>query len=177
MLGGRLLAVTEARHWHGGERAGDSESLLHFWLHSEGLSPVEFHGRGDELVLDQAEPYGSYDLQEDGKTIVAPAQQPDLLAGVVGQRLRSVTPVFAPGQCLAGVLLRFERQDVLVISIGDEWLLTQGEIPPAIRDHVTTGEQFFADGISDQAVAGIRPPGPDAEKSRPDASQRPTTAL
>ncbi|MFF3655930.1 hypothetical protein [Streptomyces olivochromogenes] len=39
LIGKRLLRVTTA--WH--HYAADEPSLLHLWLHLEGLGPVHFH--------------------------------------------------------------------------------------------------------------------------------------
>jgi len=93
MLGRRLLAVTEARHWYQGRRDSDSRSLLHIWLHFERSSALMAHGRGEQLVLKLAEPYASYDIHEYGRTIVAPAQEPDVLASIVGQQLLNAAPL------------------------------------------------------------------------------------
>jgi hypothetical protein len=50
-MGLRVRAVSEARHWHGGHRAPDADSLIHVWLQFERRPPVRLHGRGDELLL------------------------------------------------------------------------------------------------------------------------------
>ncbi|MET7976138.1 hypothetical protein ABZW44_24440 [Streptomyces mirabilis] len=51
LIGERLLRVTTA--WH--HYADGEPSLLHLWLHLEGLGPVHFHtpGTGLSLTIDQ----------------------------------------------------------------------------------------------------------------------------
>lgn len=117
-LVGRLLSgVTEARHWHDGERGGDVESLLHFWLHFEETPALMAQGKGDALTLDFSEPYTSYDMQEYGEVRVGPAAEPDLLAALPGRRLLDVSVTASTA------VFRFEGLDFEVSSVGDGWVL------------------------------------------------------
>ncbi|MFC4043777.1 hypothetical protein ACFO1B_35600 [Dactylosporangium siamense] len=141
LIGRRLVAVTEARHWYEGRRGGDAESLLHFWWHFEGIPPVMAHGCGEHLSLDFAEPYLSYDMAEQGETRVGSARLPDVLAAYAGQRLLDAAPIqgCTPEPSVGGVQLRFERDDLVVASVGDEWLLVRGSIPEEFGAHLTAG--------------------------------------
>ncbi|WP_238323900.1 hypothetical protein [Salinispora pacifica] len=87
VIGRNLVAVTEARHWHEGQRDGDVESLVHFWLHFQGVPPLMAHGSGELLGLEFSEPYASYDMGEHGETRVGLAQWPDMLGLLPGHRL------------------------------------------------------------------------------------------
>ncbi|MEV0127381.1 hypothetical protein AB0H83_02785 [Dactylosporangium sp. NPDC050688] len=141
VIGRRLVAVTEARHWYRGRRDGDAESLLHLWLHFADVPPVKAHGCGEDLLLEFAEPYASYDMQEYGKTRVGPAQHPDLLAAYVGQLLLNVAPIqgYSLEPSVAGVRLRFEREDLVVASLSDEWLLVKDQVPEQLAAYLTVG--------------------------------------
>ncbi|MET7397564.1 hypothetical protein ABZS66_29170 [Dactylosporangium sp. NPDC005572] len=142
LVGRRLVGVTEARYWYEGRRDGDAASLLHCWLHFAGLPPVMAHGCGEHLLLEFAEPYASYDMQEYGETRVGPAQPPDLLAAYAGQLLRNVAPIqgYTSEPSVGGVRLRFERADLVVASFADEWLLTPGPVPRELAAYLTVGD-------------------------------------
>ncbi|MBX6751378.1 MAG: hypothetical protein IRY85_17225 [Micromonosporaceae bacterium] len=141
MIGRDLVAVTEARHWHDGQRRGDAESLLHFWLHFQGSAALMLHGCGDLLVLEFSEPYASYDMGEYGETRVGPAQPPDLLAQMPGHRLldAALLWVTAMPSVVSGVLLRFDHCDLVAATVGDEWVLRQGAKLPELTGHLTAG--------------------------------------
>lgn len=135
LLGRRLSAVTEARHWFAGERGGDADSLIHFWLHFDGAPPLMAHGCGEHVALEFSEPYAGYDMQESGETRVAPARSPDLLAEWVGQKLvdAAVIQGDGTGSAVRAVQLRFEHGDLVVASLADEWVLTRGSTPEELR--------------------------------------------
>jgi hypothetical protein len=134
MVGRRLDAVTEARHWFKRRRGPDAESLIHAWLHFEQAVPVEIAGRGDELLLSKEEPYLSYDMEEYGETRVGPASPPDVLAKFVGATLIDGAVITGPsGDCFsAGLLLQFEDGDLTIGTHADEWVLTVGSAPEAV---------------------------------------------
>ncbi|WP_231933484.1 hypothetical protein [Micromonospora coxensis] len=67
LLGRRLLAVTEARHWFGEQPVTGIDALLHLWLHFEKAPAIMAHGCGELLKLTEEEPYSSYDMQEGGR--------------------------------------------------------------------------------------------------------------
>ncbi|MGW3788422.1 hypothetical protein ACWD5Z_27845 [Micromonospora chokoriensis] len=132
-VGRRLDAVTEARHWPEGRREPDAESLLHAWLYFEGGMPVNLHGRGDQLLLAKEKPYRSTDMDECGEIRVGPARQPDVLSGFIGARLTDGAVILGhDGDTVAaGVVLRFEKGDLVIGTLGDEWVLAVGSVPSA----------------------------------------------
>lgn len=114
VIGRNLVAVTEARHWHEGQRDGDVESLVHFWLHFQGVPPLMAHGSGELLGLEFSEPYASYDMGEHGETRVGLAQWPDMLGLLPGHRLLDAALIwgYATRPGLGGVLLSFDHCDL-----------------------------------------------------------------
>jgi len=132
-IGLRLVGVTEARHWYRGARDPDTAvGLVHVWLHFEHGPPVQLHGVGDDLELSLEDPYSGYDMEEAGEVRVAAAAVPDLLAGVIGRRLTDAAVILAPfGRAIcAGLLLRLDGFEVVIGTLGDEWVLAAGR-PPA----------------------------------------------
>jgi hypothetical protein len=131
MFGRRLDAVTEARHWDEGRRKPDAESLLHAWLFFEYAVPVGLHGHGDQLLLAKEDPYRSYDMDEHGETRVGPARRPDVLSGFIGARLTDGAVIVGhDGDAVcAGLVLRFENGDLVIGTLGDEWVLAVGSVP------------------------------------------------
>ncbi len=67
VIGRRLDAATEARHWYQGQREPDTASLLHAWLFFDQAMPAGLHSRGEELLLAKEAPYRSYDMDEHGR--------------------------------------------------------------------------------------------------------------
>jgi hypothetical protein len=130
MVGRRLDAVTEARHWYEGRRAPDAESLLHAWLFFEYAVPVSLHGRGDQLLLAKQNPYTSYDMDKSGQTRVGPARHPDVLAEFIGARLTDGAVIVADAVC-GGLVLCFENRDLVIGTLADEWVLAIAEVPAA----------------------------------------------
>lgn len=113
-----------------------SQSLLHFWLHFEGASALMAHRHGEDLILKLAEPYASYDMQEYGQTIIAPAQGPDPLASVVGQRLFNAAPLHA----FSSPLPRPSRSRPLCVAPGQPRLTAGKDLADCdLSDHVGAG--------------------------------------
>ncbi|MFC8615341.1 hypothetical protein ACFT9M_02810 [Micromonospora purpureochromogenes] len=141
VIGWRLLAVSEARYWHEGQRDDDAASLLDFWLHFEGKPALMVHGCGEHLSLELVAPYPSYEMQECGETRVGPAREPDLLASFVGQRLLDASLIhgYTTELSVGGLRLRFEHDDLVVASLGDEWVLRRGPVPSDLRGYLTVG--------------------------------------
>ncbi|WP_412542586.1 hypothetical protein R8Z50_08865 [Longispora sp. K20-0274] len=134
LIGRRLLDVVEARYWFKGRRGPDSESLLHAWFQFEDLQSLMVHGCGERLELSIGEPYGSYDMAEYGETRVAPARAPDLLASVVGARLVDAAVIcgYSTEPMCGAVIFRFDAADLVIGTLGDEWVLSAGSIPDAV---------------------------------------------
>ncbi|WP_406071143.1 hypothetical protein [Micromonospora sp. NBC_01638] len=147
MVGRRLEAVTEARYWCEGRREPDAESLLHAWLFFEYAMPVGLHGRGDQLLLAKENPYRSYEMDESGETRVGPARRPDVLSGFVGARLTDGAVIVGQDvdEVCAGLVLRFENGDLVIGTLGDEWVLAVGPVPAAAA-HSWTVQPFVHGG-------------------------------
>ncbi|WP_089006665.1 hypothetical protein [Micromonospora viridifaciens] len=141
LIGRRLLAVSEARYWYEGQRDDDAASLLDFWLHFEGKPALMAHGCGEHLSLELVDPYPSYEMQECGETKVGPAREPDLLASFVGQRLLDASLIhgYTTEPSVGGLRLRFEHGDLVVASLGDEWVLRPGTVSTDLRQYLTVG--------------------------------------
>ncbi len=139
MIGRRLDAVTEARHWYEDRREPDAESLLHAWLLFEHAVPVGLHGRGDQLLLAKEDPYRSYDMAGHGQTVVGPAIPPDVLSRFIGARLTDGAVIVGhDGEAVCAVLvLRFEDGNLVIGTLGDEWVLAVGSVPPAAAHYWT----------------------------------------
>ncbi|WP_187645983.1 hypothetical protein [Actinoplanes teichomyceticus] len=139
MIGRRLDAVIEARHWYQGRRESDAESLLHAWLYFDHAMPVGLHHRGDELLLAKEDPYRSYDMDEHGETRVGPALSPDVLSKFVGARLIDGAVIVGHDGALvgAGLDLRFDTGSLVVGALGDEWVLATDAEPAALTSYWT----------------------------------------
>jgi hypothetical protein len=131
VVGRRLGAVTESRHWYEGRRGSDAESLIHVWLHFTNAAPVRLHGRGDQLLLAEEDPYCSYDMDRYGETKVGPAAPPDVLAGFTGATLTDGAVITGPdGEAFcAGLVLRFAERHLVIGALTDEWVLAVGPVP------------------------------------------------
>ena len=142
VIGRELISVAEARYWYKGERGSDPDSLVHLWLHFAGVPPLMLHGHGEEVSLTFEEPYAPYDMQEHGEVRVGPAQAPDMLADFTGQRLRGAALIqgYTASPSVGGVQFRFEHQDLVIASLGDEWVLARGHVPQELRPYLTVGE-------------------------------------
>jgi hypothetical protein len=110
------------------------QSLLHAWLHFEHAVPVGLHGRGDELLLAKADPYRSYEMGDDGETRVGPAVPPDVLSRFVGAMLTDGAVITGSDGDLTctGLVLRFDVGDLVVGTLGDEWVLAAGPVPATV---------------------------------------------
>ncbi|GAB2930247.1 hypothetical protein GCM10027280_17310 [Micromonospora polyrhachis] len=139
LLGRRLLAATEARHWFDERPVTGISGLLHFWLHFEGMPAIMAHGCGELLMLTEEEPYPSYDMQEHGQTVVGPVHPTDLLGEVAGQRLVDVGLIQGHSTIptVGGVLLHFERTELLIATLADEWVCQPGPIPDQLRQYLS----------------------------------------
>jgi hypothetical protein len=118
----------------GGARDPDTEvGLVHAWLHFENGPPIQLHGVGDHFELSLADPYAGYDMQEAGEVRVAAAAVPDPLAGMIGRRLTDAAVALGPfGRAIcAGLLLRLDGTDVVIGTLGDEWVIRGG--PPSVQ--------------------------------------------
>ncbi|MCX4744071.1 hypothetical protein OG455_00840 [Kitasatospora sp. NBC_01287] len=122
LIGKRLLRVTAAWHHDG----ADEPSLLHLWLHLEGLGPVLFHTPGTGLSLRVDRPRELYSMEPHGQVTLAD-DSPDVpLTRFVGQAIRSVREIHhrdARADFVAGLTLQFPGGSVRLLALDDELVL------------------------------------------------------
>ncbi|GAA2229388.1 hypothetical protein GCM10010232_14550 [Streptomyces amakusaensis] len=136
LTGRRLRAVTTSWHHH-----PESEpSLLHLWLHLDGLGPVRFHGTNDRILLDVDEPHGPYDMGEYGHTTVERDLPGFPVHRFLGRRILSVRAIrHQDGEfdCAVGLALRFPGGDIRVLDLRDDLVVTGEELStldPELRE-------------------------------------------
>lgn len=135
-----MLDVTEARHRHPADDH-DGNGLLHIWLRFEYRPTVMLHGVGDRLVIAVAEPYAPYDMSAQGQVSVGPMRSSNPLATVVGARLFDGAVITTAGspEDISGLLLRFDNGEVVIGSVGDEWVISASGVPAALAPHWRIG--------------------------------------
>jgi hypothetical protein len=102
----------------------------------EHAGPIGLNSRDNQLILAKEDPYPSCDMDEYGQIRVGPAQSLDALSTFVGSRLTDGAVIVGhDGDAVcAGLMLRFDNGDLVVGTIGDEWVLAVGSVPaPAAR--------------------------------------------
>jgi len=126
LVGKRLLQVTTA--WH--HYAEDEPSLLHLWLHLEGLGPVQFHTPGTGLSLRIDQPHEPYSMEQHGHVTVAD-DSPDVpVTRFVGQPIRSVREIryrHTPYDFAAGLTLQFPGGSIRLLALDDELILAHDQ--------------------------------------------------
>ncbi|MFE9429309.1 hypothetical protein ACFYNO_40925 [Kitasatospora sp. NPDC006697] len=140
LVGKRLLRVTTA--WH--HYAEDKPSLLHLWLHLEGLGPVLFHTPGTGLSLRTDQPHEPYSMGQDGQ-VTATDDSPDVpVARFVGQTIRSVREIRYRDARIgfaAGLTLRFPGGSIRLLALDDDLLLAcdqhLGPVEASLHEDVT----------------------------------------
>lgn len=95
------------------------------------------HGHGGQLLLAKEDPYHSYDMDGHGQTRVGPAQSPDVLSKFVGSRLTDGAAIVGHDGdvACAGLMLRFDTGDLVVGTLGDEWVISVGSVPAPAAPH------------------------------------------
>ncbi|MEU4097332.1 hypothetical protein [Streptomyces sp. NPDC026673] len=135
LIGRRLLKVTTARHHH----ADDDPSLVHLWLHLEGLGPVLFHTPSTGVSLRADQPHGPYSVEEQGSVSVID-DAPDVpVTRFVGQTIRSVRRIdYDDGHVAftAGLTLRFPSGRIRLLGLGDDLLIAHDRYPDAVEAHL-----------------------------------------
>jgi hypothetical protein len=135
LVGRRLLKVTTS--WHHYQET--EPSLLHMWLHMDGLGPVRFHTPGDGLSLEIDQPHGPYDMDEYGHTTVE-EDLPDFpMTRFIGQQILSVREIryqhdnydFA-----IGITLQFETGAIRVLNLADEIVLAHDQHLGPVEEHL-----------------------------------------
>ncbi|MFH8386748.1 hypothetical protein ACH4E7_38520 [Kitasatospora sp. NPDC018058] len=157
LIGRRLLKVTTAWHHH----ADDEPSLVHLWLHLEGLGPVLFHTPSTGLSLRADQPHGPYSMAEHGSVSVAD-DPPDVpVTRFIGQPIRSVREIdYHNGQVgfAAGLTLQFPGGSVRLLGLDDDLVIAHDQDLGAVEAHLHE-DVTIADFL---AMAGPRL-APDAE--------------
>ncbi|MER5356553.1 hypothetical protein ABT093_40315 [Kitasatospora sp. NPDC002551] len=140
LVGKRLLRVTTAWHHH----AEDEPSLLHLWLHLEGLGPVLFHTPGTGLSLRTDQPHEPYSMEQDGHVTVTNDSPNVPVARFVGQTIRSVREIRYRGVGIdfaAGLTLQFPGASIRLLALDDDLLLAcdqhLGPVEASLHEDVT----------------------------------------
>ncbi|WP_235455282.1 hypothetical protein [Streptomyces olivochromogenes] len=131
----RLLRVTTS--WH---VSGEAEpSLLHLWLHLEGLGPVHFHTPGTGLSLRTGRPPGPYSMERYGDVVVVD-DPPDVpVTRFLGEPIRSAREIRyrdAHGDFPAGLTLRFATGSVRLLALDDDLLLAHDQHLGPVEAHL-----------------------------------------
>lgn len=121
-MGRRLLRVTTS--WH--HYRETEPSLLHMWLHMDGLGPVRFHTPGEGLSMEIDEPHGPYGMDEYGHTTVVDDLPDFPMTRFVGQQILSVREIrYQRGtyDVAVGISARFPGGAIRVLNLADEIVL------------------------------------------------------
>ncbi|MFI5649217.1 hypothetical protein [Kitasatospora sp. NPDC051705] len=136
LIGRRLLKVTTA--WH--HYADDDPSLLHLWLHLEGLGPVLFRTPSTGLSLRASQPYEPYSMDEYGSVSVSEYGSPDVaVTRFIGQSIRSVREIdYDDGRVrfTAGLTLQFQDGSVRLLGLVDELLIAHDQYLGPVEAHL-----------------------------------------
>lgn len=135
LIGRRLLRVTTA--WH--HYSDDEPSLLHLWLHLEGLGPVLFHTPSTGLSLRIDQPHGPYSMEEHGSVSVVD-DSPDIpVTRFVGQLIRSVREIrYEDGRVnfAAGLTLQFPSGSVRLLGPDDDLVIARDQQSSSVEAHL-----------------------------------------
>jgi hypothetical protein len=126
LVGRRLLQVTTS--WHHYEAT--EPSLLHMWLHMDGLGPVRFHTPGDGLSMEIDQPHGPYDMDEYGHTTVEDDLPDFPMSRFVGQQIHSTREIRYQHDNLdfaVGIALQFASGSIRVLNLADEIVLAHDQ--------------------------------------------------
>ncbi|MFC7220764.1 hypothetical protein ACFQLX_21765 [Streptomyces polyrhachis] len=135
LIGKRLVQVTAS--WH--HYSDDEPTLLHLWLHLEGLGPVLFHTPGIGLSLRVDQPHGPYAMAEYGNVSVV-IDSPGLpLTRFIGQPVRSVREIgYNDGRVdfTAGLTLHFPGGSVRLLGLDDDLVIAHDRQLGAVEAHL-----------------------------------------
>ncbi|MFD7876051.1 hypothetical protein ACFV5G_18435 [Streptomyces sp. NPDC059766] len=135
LIGRRLLKATTAWHHH----ADDEPSLVHLWLHLEGLGPVQFHTPSTGVALRADQPHGPYSMDEYGSVSVADDSPDDPVTSFVGQPVRSVRQIrYDDGHVgfTAGLTLQFPGGSIRLLGLDDDLLIAHDQHLGAVEAHL-----------------------------------------
>ncbi|MFJ9447420.1 hypothetical protein ACIRRH_37100 [Kitasatospora sp. NPDC101235] len=135
LIGRRLLKVTTA--WH--HYADDDPSLVHLWLHLEGLGPVLFHTPSTGVSLRADQPHGPYSMEEHGSVSVTD-DSPDVpVTRFVGRPIRSVRQIgYNDGRVsfTAGLTLQFPGGSIRLLGLVDDLLIAHDQHLGTVEAHL-----------------------------------------
>jgi hypothetical protein len=135
LVGRRLLKVTMS--WHHYEET--EPSLLHMWLHMDGLGPVRFHTPDDGLSMEIDQPHGPYDMDEYGYTTVEDDLSDFPMTRFVGQQILSTREIRYRHDNLdfaVGIALQFANGSIRVLSLADELVLAHDQHLGPVEAHL-----------------------------------------
>ncbi|MFE7191369.1 hypothetical protein [Kitasatospora sp. NPDC057541] len=135
LIGRYLLKVTTS--WH--HYRETEPSLLHMWLHMDGLGPVRFHTPGDGLSLEIDQPHGPYDMDEYGHTTVEEDLPGFLMTQFIGQRILSVRRIRYQHHAYdfaIGLAARFPCDTVRILNLADEIVLARDQHLGPVEEHL-----------------------------------------
>lgn len=137
LVGQQVMHVTTSWHLHP-DSAGPS--LLHLWLHLRGQEPIRCHtAASGDIELETGQPHGRpYDMGEYGQVVVGPAPADFPLTPVLGQTIHVVRRVSCRHPrtgdgILIGLSLRFDATRIRILNLGDDLVVTDGLLSPAVE--------------------------------------------
>ncbi|MFJ6186298.1 hypothetical protein [Streptomyces sp. NPDC092295] len=135
LVGRRLLKVTTS--WHHYEET--EPSLLHMWLHMDGVGPVRFHTSGDGLSMEIDQPHGPYDMDDYGHTTVEDDLPDFPMTRFVGQQILSTREIRYRHDNLdfaVGIALQFANGSIRVLNLADELVLAHDQHLGPVKAHL-----------------------------------------
>ncbi|MFC9634317.1 hypothetical protein ACFTY8_34945 [Streptomyces mirabilis] len=135
LIGRRLLRVTTACHHH----ADDEPSLLHLWLHLEGLGPVLFHTPSTGLSLRIDQPHEPYSMEQYGSVVVVEDSPALSVTRFIGEPVRSVREISyrdARVDFVAGLTLQFPGGSIRLLAFEDELVLAHDQHLGPVESHL-----------------------------------------
>ncbi|MCB8905029.1 MULTISPECIES: hypothetical protein [unclassified Streptomyces] len=135
LVGKRLLKVTTS--WH--HYPETEPSLLHMWLHMDGLGPVRFHTPGDRLSMEINQPHGPYDMDECGHTAVEDDLPDFPVTRFVGRQIlaaREIRYQHGTYDFAVGITVRFPTGTIRILNLADEIVLAHDQHLGPVETHL-----------------------------------------
>ncbi|MFE0458917.1 hypothetical protein ACFW1A_06600 [Kitasatospora sp. NPDC058965] len=135
LVGRHILKVTTSWHHYQETRP----SLLHMWLHLDGLGPVRFHTPGDGLSLEIDQPHGPYDMDEYGHTTVEDDLPDFPMTRFIGQRICSVRQIryqHGDHDFAVGMTVQFPGGTIRILNLADEIVLAHDQHLGPVEKHL-----------------------------------------
>ncbi len=136
LVGRRLLQVTTS--WH---HSPETEpSLIHMWLHVDGLGPVRFHTSGSGgLALEVDQPHDPYDMDEYGRTTVEGDVRDFPMSPFIGQQILAIRKIhYRDGNVdfAIGIGMQFTGGTVRVLNLADDLILAHEQHLGAVEKYL-----------------------------------------